>query len=127
MFPRKPRRLAHDAYKGERLYFVTLLTESRRPVFSDPEVVSQCAAQFMRAAQATKFKIVAYCYMPDHLHILVRGMSGASDLIAFVKRAKQLSGYHGKRTTGRKCGGIGTTNGSYATMKIRSGTSTTSE
>jgi len=37
------------------------------------------------------------CLMPDHLHALVTGVSGTSDLPSFVQRAKQLSAYHVKR------------------------------
>ena len=40
--------------------------------------------------------------MPDHTHLLVRGLTGDADLRLFMKTAKQLSGYHIKQLTGRK-------------------------
>jgi putative transposase len=49
--------------------------------------------QFLRAAQDEKFVIIAYCFMPDHVHLLVEGNSPDARLPKFVKRAKQLSGF----------------------------------
>ncbi len=37
--------------------------------------------------------MVAYCFMPDHLHLLVAGCSEQSDGRRFIKLAKQFSGY----------------------------------
>ena len=44
--------------------------------------------------------MLAYCFMPDHLHMMVQGQNDLSDLIKFVRRFKQMIGYHYKRTTG---------------------------
>ena len=35
--------------------------------------------------------------MPDHLHLIVSGLTNGSDFLKFMKLAKQLSGYHVKR------------------------------
>jgi len=51
----------------------------------------------MRAADLCAFSIVAYCLMPDHMHVLVKGMDDDASLSSFTKRAKQLSGYHGRQ------------------------------
>jgi putative transposase len=37
--------------------------------------------------------VIAYCFMPDHVHLLVEGCSDAADGRAFVHQAKQRSGY----------------------------------
>ena len=37
---------------------------------------------------------MAYCFMPDHLHLLVHGESEAADCKSFIALAKQYSGYH---------------------------------
>ena len=50
-------------------------------------------SQFVRAADAEGFSIIACCLMPDHVHLLVEGLEDNSDLKSFVSRAKQLSGY----------------------------------
>ena len=38
--------------------------------------------------------------MPDHLHLLVQGETEGADLRRFIKLAKQLSGFHYRRTFG---------------------------
>jgi putative transposase len=50
--------------------------------------------QILRSAEQENFAILAYCFMPDHLHLLVQGKSENADLKRFIARAKQLSGYH---------------------------------
>ncbi len=42
---------------------------------------------------SAQFLVYAYCIMPDHLHVLVQGLDTTSDLLAFVKRLKQSTGY----------------------------------
>ncbi len=46
--------------------------------------------------------IVAYCFMPDHLHLLVEGEAEGSDCLRFSKLAKQLSGYYFKQSFGAR-------------------------
>ena len=38
--------------------------------------------------------------MPDHLHLVAQGVTDAASLPEFMQRAKQRSGYHGKRVIG---------------------------
>jgi len=40
--------------------------------------------------------------MPDHLHLLVQGLSGQSDLKRCISRFKQMSGYRFKRRYGKQ-------------------------
>ena len=37
--------------------------------------------------------ITAYCFMPDHVHLIVEGREDTSDLRRFIARAKQYSGF----------------------------------
>jgi putative transposase len=100
MLPRAVRRLPGCTYVGARLYFVTVLTKSRRRFFVDSEVVACCDAEIRRAATKTRFEIIAACYMPDHLHLLVEGRSTGADFRQFRRLAKQLSAYYVKRRLG---------------------------
>jgi REP element-mobilizing transposase RayT len=38
--------------------------------------------------------------MPDHVHLLVEGDDGCAPLAVFLKRAKQYSGFYGKKIIG---------------------------
>lgn len=44
--------------------------------------------------------VLAYCVMPDHLHLLVEGQTERAALKAFVKLAKQRTGFAFKRRYG---------------------------
>src|SRR5262245_6395864 len=54
--------------------------------------------QFLRAAREHHLEITAYCFMPDHVHLLVHGLGDSSDCRAFIKSAKQYSGFYFNRT-----------------------------
>lgn len=58
------------------------------------------STQFLSTAGEQEFEILAYCFMPDHLHALVVGLTEWSSLEAFVKLAKQHTGYWFRRKTG---------------------------
>ena len=46
--------------------------------------------------------IVTYCFLPDHLHLLVEGLSESTACLAFISRAKQLSAFHFKKAHGKR-------------------------
>jgi len=52
------------------------------------------------AARSTGFGLLAYCFMPDHLHLLVEAPEGG-DLARFIKVFKQASSFDYKRRLGR--------------------------
>ena len=58
-----------------------------------------CLERLREAAARAHFEVVAYCFMPDHLHLLVQTGDGA-DLVGFVRLFKQRSGYAYRRLTG---------------------------
>ena len=43
------------------------------------------------------FSIWAYCFMPDHVHLLVEGLDSHSDMRRFVSLFKQKTGYWYRR------------------------------
>ena len=43
------------------------------------------------------FQLHAWCLMPDHLHILIRGTADTCDMILFAAHFKQMTGFEGKR------------------------------
>jgi putative transposase len=93
MYPKRVGRLPGFEYKGRFAYFLTLCVFGRRRRFAEPRIVAEADRIFREGADRSTFQILAYCYMPDHLHLLVQGTTGGSDLIRFVNGAKQRSGY----------------------------------
>jgi putative transposase len=96
---RKRNRLDREIYTGPAAFAVTVVTWQRERTFIDPAVVSPYEKQLDDAAQANRFSLLAYCFMPDHLHLLVEGSEG-SDLPHFMKSFKQRSSFEYKQRFG---------------------------
>jgi putative transposase len=92
--PRYPQHLPAFPYTGLYRYFLTFCTDRRRPAFRDAGAVDLVFMQILRAATEEAFAIIAYCFMPDHLHLLIEARSEASDGRRFITRAKQFSGFY---------------------------------
>jgi putative transposase len=102
MLPRRLRRLKGFSYRGRHSYALVLSTFQRRPLFVNPDIVAAVRGEILLAAEQEGIAISAYCFMQDHLHLVVRGRSASANLITFVKRAKQASGYRYARATGQR-------------------------
>ena len=98
----RPKRLLSHNYVGRGVYFLTFCTYERVEAFRDSEVAVRTLEQFRRTAAIEQFAIRAYCLMPDHVHLLVEGLSASSDLKRFAKMAKQRSGGVHRRRSGQR-------------------------
>ena len=96
---RKSPRLTDFHYVGPFAYILTLVTRHRAPLFSDRAAVDAALDSLGRSCSRYRFLLHAYCFMPNHLHLLVSG-SGDSSLADFVRHFKQLSGYWYKQEHG---------------------------
>jgi len=85
----RPRRIPTFSYRGRHRYLITACTRSRLPRFGMAMVVAVVHHGIAMTAADEGFVIRAYCYTPDHVHLLAEGMSDAADLRRFVKVAKQ--------------------------------------
>jgi putative transposase len=97
----RPQRLATFSYQGLHRYSLTFCAHERRNLFVEADIVQEAHAQILQTAARHAFAVPAYCFMPDHLHLLVEGQSDDADLIAFAKDVKQRVAYHHRR----KCAG----------------------
>jgi putative transposase len=98
MFPKRPR-IAGFSYIGFHRYSLTICTSERKPLFSDAETVDAVLTTIRRSAEAHGFAVLAYCFMPDHVHLIVGASSESADLQKFVTNWKQLSGFAHKQRT----------------------------
>ena len=98
-FRRKRNRLPLEVYRHPSAYSITTAVKGRRPVFRDAQIVEMCLQKLREAAAKNGFEVVAYSFMPDHLHLLARTVENG-DLVAFMRLFKQLSGYAYRRLTG---------------------------
>ncbi len=100
MRPRHTEPLRNFSYIGFHRYFLTFCTINRAPIFVSDATVDLVRAQIVRAAQECAFAVPAYCFMPDHLHLLIEGQSPSSDGRNFIKRSRQYSGFYFSKTYG---------------------------
>jgi putative transposase len=100
MRTRRPAHLRFFDYLGYQRYFLTFCTHGRRHAFMTPDHVDIVWTQIMRAASREQFAVIAYCFMRDHLHLLIEALLEASDCRRFIALAKQLSGYHYREQVG---------------------------
>ena len=91
--PRKKIRLARHEYVGRRIYFITICSEDRRPIFQNPNRAKAAIESLKIVSSSMNFLVHAFCVMPDHVHILVEGKTSTSDVVKFVAQWKQSTGY----------------------------------
>jgi putative transposase len=95
-FPIRPR-LRDFTYEGPYAYFLTVLTKGRAAYFKEEKVVHNLIDILFEISQSEGFKVITYCFMPDHLHLLLVGQEDKSNLKKFVSSFKQRSGYWFKK------------------------------
>jgi putative transposase len=99
--PFKPvPRLRGFSYRGGYRYFLTLCTIDRRRCFVDRSAVGLVREQLRLAADSHRVAVIAYCFMPDHLHVLVEGLTPDASLQEFARVFKQRSSFYWRRHTG---------------------------
>jgi putative transposase len=70
-------------------YFFTLVTKSRQPLFQDPALCELFMAGIDKVKSHQPFELIAYCILPDHIHLLVGLPSGVSDYSNIIKEIKR--------------------------------------
>ncbi|HJX61913.1 MAG TPA: transposase [Dehalococcoidia bacterium] len=85
-------RLESEAYRLGHCFSVTLATAGRTRVFAEPRAVELCLAALKQAATRCEARIYAYCFMPDHLHLLTATPFDVN-LVSFIQYFKQLSAF----------------------------------
>jgi putative transposase len=91
------RRLPCFDYIGPQRYSLTFCVFERRALFENRALVQVVLQHILQAARCCAFEVLAYCFMPDHVHLFVQANSEDACLTGFVKQAKQMSGYYGQR------------------------------
>lgn len=94
---KKRIRLKSFSYKGVYRYFITICTFDKKPIFKDNDLVEWFINTLKEKSKNFEFKIWAYCFMPDHLHLLIEGKKTGSDMNKFIKSYKQYMGFYYKR------------------------------
>ena len=102
MSPYRPPRLDGFSYVGAYQYFVTCCTNRRREVFRSDDEARWLIAQTLQSFEARQFAVIAYCVMPDHVHLLVEGLTAHADFKASMHSWKLTTGFAWKKRTGER-------------------------
>ena len=89
----KPHRLPRECYRGHVVVAITACIQDRTPLFTDAAAVRACVDALGLAATTFDCTVPIYCFMPDHLHLLLRGTSVPADAWAAMASFKQRSGF----------------------------------
>lgn len=89
----QPKRLASFNYIGIQRYFVTMCTAHRHRTFVTAAVVDRILCTLRQTAHEEDFELLAFCFMPDHVHLLVEGQHEVADFRRFMKVARQRSSH----------------------------------
>ena len=96
-----PRLRSFD-YLGRYRYSVTICVERRDRVFISETAVGPVRTQLARTSANADVAVIAYCFMPDHLHLVLEGVSDRADFREFMRVFKQRSSFHWKQRHSRE-------------------------
>ena len=77
-------------YTPGATYFFTVVTGTRQPLFSNPEICQLLASALRQVRESRPFKTDAIVVLPDHLHCIWRLPEGDSD---FSGRWREIKKY----------------------------------
>jgi len=99
MATRRPPRLPRGVYIGTNRYSVTVHAFPGSRPFLSRECVVRVMRQFRQLAARHHFAVLAFCFMRDHLHLVLEGTDDTADLVRFISLFKQHSGFEHRRET----------------------------
>ncbi len=88
---RRPPRLARFDYRGRYRYSLTSCTFERHACFLRADVVVAARSAILHTLHERDFEELAYVFMPDHMHLLLEGVSRTADLKSTMKAARMRS------------------------------------
>ena len=86
-------RLGDFSYKGYYRYFITLRCYGQASYFTDSKLIAKALLALHETAEQKNFHTWAYCFMPDHIHLLIEGKTENADMIKFISIFKQKAAF----------------------------------
>ncbi|MCX5727076.1 MAG: transposase [Candidatus Saganbacteria bacterium] len=95
-FKRKRIRAKGFDYTGQHAYSIAICAYGKNSYFQDTALIKYLTNALKYESKIFGFGVYAYCFMPDHLHLLLIG-DEVSNLVKFIKIYKQKTGYFFKQ------------------------------
>jgi putative transposase len=72
-------------------YFFTIVTDHRRKLFDTPKKLDLLLNTIRQVQRSKPFELLAYCLLPDHIHLLIKFPEGDSDFPIRMREVKRLT------------------------------------
>jgi putative transposase len=92
----RPPRLDKRLYVGLQRYSLTFCCQDKQPLLQSTDACTLVRAHLLRASLKEHVAVIAYCPMPDHLHVIAEGKTEQADCLEFARLFKQTSTYEWK-------------------------------
>jgi putative transposase len=89
----KKHRLPREYYLGETTAAFTLCVHDKKPIFQESTVIEAFIKLLYASVENSRCIVPVYCFMPDHLHIILTGAEPQADLWKTIVSYKQKTGY----------------------------------
>lgn len=86
-------RLSLDCYSGRVRISFTLCIEDKKVFFKNEAIVNRFLEILKETLSKYSCRNIIYIFMPDHLHLILEGISGKANLWKAVVLFKQKTGF----------------------------------
>ncbi|MBN2543704.1 transposase [bacterium] len=93
----KKHRLPLEYYRGKIICAFTLCVKNRVEYFKDEKIVFKALDILKEDIRYHHCIAIAYCFMPDHVHLVLMGTEDDSDLWKCAGRFHQRTGFYLKQ------------------------------
>jgi REP element-mobilizing transposase RayT len=89
----KKHRLPRECYCGRVTVAFTACVMDRRTPFTSEAIVTEFLNSLRKALEKSRCTVLIYSFMPDHFHVIIRGLDEGSDTWRAMVDFKQRTGY----------------------------------
>lgn len=89
----RKHRLPAELYEGIRVVSFTLCIKNRKQFFISEEIFRHNENVLLMELKRFLAEAEVYMFMPEHVHLLLRGVMETSDVLNVVRAYKQRSGF----------------------------------
>jgi putative transposase len=89
----KIHRLPRESYRGEVTVAFTACVTGDDRLFTDSRVVGAFVELLRLACRDHRCCVLIYCFMPDHVHVMLSGQDNSADTWQTMVEFKQRSGW----------------------------------
>jgi putative transposase len=98
----KEHRLDLRAYSGVRNTVLTACVHERRQVFTSNEIVESILSHLEKTLEVFECSAPVYCFMPDHLHLMIHGQTDSSSAVKAMTSFKTITGRWYQQNVGQR-------------------------